>query len=82
VYAYNPVAGPVFDAAMDALVASYDRAPRRIHLLYRYPREHDRLAASGRFRLLRTQLPWRPTRGWRRGGAINIYELGVPDSAR
>jgi SAM-dependent methyltransferase len=76
VYAYNPVSGPVFDAAMKALIESYDRSPRRIRLLYRYPREHDRLTASGRFRLLRTQLPWRPTRGWRRGGAINVYEVG------
>jgi SAM-dependent methyltransferase len=82
VYAYNPVAGPVFDAAMNALVASYDRAPRRIYLLYRYPREHNRLAASGRFRLLSTHLPWRPTPGWRRGGAINVYEVCPASSAR
>jgi SAM-dependent methyltransferase len=81
VYAYNPVAGPVFDAAMEALIASYDRAPRRMRLLYRYPREHNRLALSGRFRLLRTHLPWRPTRGWRRGGAINVYEICPPPSA-
>jgi SAM-dependent methyltransferase len=78
VYAYNPVGGPVFDAAIRALVASFDQEPRRMRLLYRYPREHDRLVASGRFRLLSTESPWRPTRGWRRGGAINIYEVCGP----
>ena len=73
VYAYNPVRGELFEAAMDALLESYDRNPRPLHLLYRYPREHDVLEASGRFHLLQTVTTWRPRRSWTRATAINIY---------
>jgi SAM-dependent methyltransferase len=73
VYAYNPVRGDLFEAAMNALIASYDRNPRSMHLLYRYPREHDLVAASGRFQLLQTVTTWRPRPSWSRATAINIY---------
>ena len=73
VYAYNPVRGDLFEAAMNALIASYDRNPRPMHLLYRYPREHDLVAASGRFQLLQTLTTWRPRPSWSRATAINIY---------
>jgi SAM-dependent methyltransferase len=73
VYAYNPVRGDLFEAAMNALIASYDRNPRPMHLLYRYPREHDLVAASGRFQLLQTVTTWRPRPSWSRATAINIY---------
>jgi SAM-dependent methyltransferase len=76
VYAYNPVRGEIFETAMNALLASYDRNPRPLHLLYRYPREHDRLEASGRFHLLRTLTTWRPRPSWRRSTAINLYRVG------
>jgi SAM-dependent methyltransferase len=73
VYAYNPVRGELFEAAMNQLIASYDRRPRPMHLLYRYPREHDLVAASGRFDLLQTVTTWRPRPSWSRATAINIY---------
>ena len=73
VYAYNPVRGVLFEAAMKRLIASYDRRPRPMHLLYRYPREHDLVAASGRFDLLQTVTTWRPRPSWSRATAINIY---------
>jgi SAM-dependent methyltransferase len=76
VYAYNPVRGELFEAAMNALLASYDRNPRPLHLLYRYPREHDQLEASGRFHLLKTLTTWRPRPAWRRATAINVYRVG------
>ena len=72
-YAYNPVRGELFEAAMNAMIASYDRNPRPMYLLYRYPREHDVLEASGRFHLLRTVTSWRPRRAWARATAINVY---------
>ncbi len=75
VYAYNPVRGPVFDRAISAIVESYDRAPRRIRLLYRYPLEHERVMRSGRFRLSSSLSSWRPTRAWRRGAAVTVYEV-------
>jgi len=73
VYAYNPVRGALFEATMNQLIASYDRRPRPMHLLYRYPREHDLVAASGRFDLLQTVTTWRPRPSWSRATAINIY---------
>jgi SAM-dependent methyltransferase len=81
VYAYNPVRGELFEAAMHALLASYDRNPRPLHLLYRYPREHDQLEASGRFELLKTLTTWRPRPSWRRATAINVYRVGESEPA-
>jgi SAM-dependent methyltransferase len=75
-YAYNPVRGELFEAAMKGMIASYDRNPRPMILLYRYPREHDVLEASGRFQLLRTITSWRPRRSWASATAINIYAAG------
>lgn len=75
VYAYNPVRGELFEAAMSALIESYDRNPRTMHLLYRYPREHDLLAACGRFHLLKTLTAWRPRPSWKRATALNIYAM-------
>jgi SAM-dependent methyltransferase len=72
-YAYNPVRGELFEAAMNALIASHDRRPRPMHLLYRYPREHDLITASGRFDLLQTVTTWRPRPSWSSATAINIY---------
>lgn len=33
VYAFNPFRGSIWQAAMNALVESYDRAPRRTRLI-------------------------------------------------
>ena len=62
--------GELFEAAINQLIASYDRNPRPMHLLYRYPREHDLVAASGRFQLLQTVTTWRPRPSWSRATAI------------
>lgn len=76
VYAYNPVRGDLFEIAMRALIASFERRPRPMHLLYRNPLEHDRLLASGSFHLHKSVAAWRPRRSWRQAGAINIYRIG------
>jgi predicted RNA methylase len=75
VYAFNPFGGATFEAAMRALIASFDRRPRRICLIYPTPREHDRLIESGRFRLATTVRRWRPSSDWMRRAAIPIYEI-------
>jgi SAM-dependent methyltransferase len=54
VYMYNPVRGATFDAVIAALIASVDRSPRQVRLIYLNPQEHDRLLTTGRFRLVRT----------------------------
>ena len=53
VYAFNPFRGSVWEAAMNALVASYDRVPRRIRLVYAKPLEADVLSRMGRFEIER-----------------------------
>jgi SAM-dependent methyltransferase len=66
-YVSNPVDGPLFDAMLANVIASLDRRPRPLRLIYHMPKEHDRVMASGRFALkklsrgLRVDLP--PTLG-------------------
>lgn len=54
VYLYNSVRGATFDAVIVSLIASVDRRPRTVRLIYLNPQEHERLLATGRFRLERT----------------------------
>jgi len=63
-YCYNAFTGPVFQQVRDEMIASVDRRPRALRLLYRTPREHDCLIQTGRFRLVRVVRGWRPSRGW------------------
>jgi len=74
VYLCNPFRGATFQAAVEALVASVDRRPRRLHVSYYMPLEHDRLMATGRFRHVRTVSSWRPTREWSRRAGMFEYE--------
>jgi SAM-dependent methyltransferase len=53
VYMYNPFRGSTFSAVIAELIASVDRSPRTVRLIYLNPREHGRLMATGRFRLVR-----------------------------
>jgi hypothetical protein len=75
VYAYNPFQGPVFDGVVEELIASVDRRPRRVLLVYRNPVEHDRLIHCGRFRLVRVKPGLRPGRRWSELTSIRVYEL-------
>lgn len=51
-YMFSPFTGETFRAFIDRLIASHDRAPRRLRLLYVNPEEHEALMATGRFREL------------------------------
>jgi SAM-dependent methyltransferase len=81
VYMCNPFGGPVFQAAVDALIASVDRRPRRLRLSHWIAREDDRLMATGRFRPLGGSTSWRPTREWSQRAALHEYELLPPPEA-
>jgi hypothetical protein len=48
-YLYSPFTGPLFEAVVERLLTSVDRNPRRVRLVYNYPREEDYLLSTGRF---------------------------------
>lgn len=48
VFMYNPFFGQTFRAALSQVFDSYDRNPRKLHIVYQYPLEHNWLIASGR----------------------------------
>jgi SAM-dependent methyltransferase len=75
VYLYNPFRGAVFDAAMRKLIASVDRHPRTVRVLYRTPLERARLEATGRFRLERVVHGLRPRRSWSQYRSLRVYAL-------
>ena len=67
-YLYNPFTGATFERVCENVIASLDRAPRPLRVIYLNPVEHETLAAGGRFRLVRrVRLP-------RSGGGAAIYE--------
>jgi SAM-dependent methyltransferase len=77
VYISNPFQGQVFRSVVDNVLASVDRCPRRVRLIYVYPTERGILDATGRFRLIRrgrAVLRW-----WRRLDTLLMYEV-LPSS--
>lgn len=52
-YLYNPFTGEVFRRVLENIVASYDRAPRELTLLYVQPKHEAAVRATGRFRFVR-----------------------------
>ncbi|MDA0634101.1 hypothetical protein OUY22_11800 [Nonomuraea sp. MCN248] len=50
----NPFRGSVFAAAVDRLIASADRSPRPVTVVYFNPVEEAYLLGTGRFRHVRT----------------------------
>lgn len=74
-YIYNAFTGELFQAALDALLASLDRNPRRLRLIYKTPLEERRVLATGRARLIRSARGLRPGRRWSRKMSVRLYEL-------
>ena len=71
----NPFRGETFATVIDRLVASVDRHPRRLRIIYRNPVEHEVLMSTGRVRPLRRLRGFRPTRDWSRSNSTRMYEL-------
>jgi hypothetical protein len=74
-FLYNPFRGDVFETVVQRLVASVDRRPRRLRLIYHNPAEHELLMRTGRFRLVRRVRGMRPTAAWSRENATYVYEV-------
>lgn len=73
VYFYNPFLGDVFAAVVRNLLASVDRRPRPVRIVYLNPEEHEALAATGRIRHVRNGT--RILRRWRRTDHLRLYEV-------
>jgi SAM-dependent methyltransferase len=76
VFMNNPFTGETFSRALEQVIASLERRPRTIRLIYRHPLEHERVTATGCARVVgRTVAGPR----WRRAGATVVtYELRPP----
>lgn len=68
-YLYNPFRGEALERLLANIVASLDRKPRRLTLIYANPMDADAVLATGRFRLVRT------SRGLRRD--LPLYTIAV-----
>lgn len=68
----NPFTGDVFAGVLERLIASHDRRPRRLRLIYRTPTEHEMIVGTGRFRLVRQE----DNDG--ESSRINVYEALLP----
>jgi SAM-dependent methyltransferase len=51
-YMFRPFTGAIFEGMVERLIESYDRAPRRVRIVYVKPEAHDWLMATGRVREL------------------------------
>jgi SAM-dependent methyltransferase len=71
-YLFNPFNGATFERVCANIVASLDRAPRRLRVIYVKPVEHETLVATGRFR---------PVRRVRTTRLVSTVEAAIYDAA-
>jgi hypothetical protein len=71
----NPFTGPIFQSVVDRLVASVERHPRRLRVIYLNPVEEQMLLDAG-FRVVRRLRGLRPGRQWARSNSTVMYQLG------
>ncbi len=78
-FLYNPFGGSILEAALRQLIASHDRRPRHLRLVYANPKEHDLVMRMGRFRETgHLWMSWRPGANWARTQMIRLYETVAP----
>lgn len=80
-YFYNSFEGEIFERMIDRLLASVDRNPRFVRLIYRTPLEDEYLARSGRVKLVKLRPGLRPGRQWQRTASTSMY-VALPSSLR
>jgi Histone methylation protein DOT1 len=77
----NPFRGDTFMTVIDRLLASIDRKPRTLRVIYRNPVEHERLEETGRFRVARRLRGMRPGREWSRSNSTVMYAAAPSPSS-
>lgn len=75
VFLYNPFGGEIFDEFVRRLIASVDRRPRTVRIIYANPCEEAALLATSCIRLVRSLRGWRPTRAWSESNSTRVYLL-------
>lgn len=73
IFMADPFRGPIFDASFANILASVDRNPRTLRLIYSNPTEGGRIERSGRARLVR--LGRRRGRPWTTSPELAMYEI-------
>jgi hypothetical protein len=74
VYLGNPFSGPVFATVLERLLATVERNPRRLRIVYFNPVEERRLLDAG-FRVTKAIRGLRPGAEWSRSNSTRLYEL-------
>lgn len=82
IFMYNPFGGEIFAQVMANIFASLDRAPRRLRLVYSYPKEQQQLERTGRCRLVDAFRGMRPGSDWAFMLSTKVYELEPAPSSQ
>jgi predicted RNA methylase len=77
----NPFVGYIFQVVIDRLLASVDRNPRSLRIIYGNPVEESVLLSTGRVKPVRTLRGLRPTRQWSDSNAFRMYSVIRSDTA-
>jgi SAM-dependent methyltransferase len=75
VFMFNPFQGAIFESVVHNILASHDRNPRRLRIVYVNPREERFLLSTGRVRTIRRVRGYRPGRDWSRSNSAAMYEV-------
>jgi SAM-dependent methyltransferase len=73
-YFLHPFHGATLDTVLGNIVASVDRNPRRVSIIYSYPLAANQVLATGRFRLVRE------LRGSLRGNTNSLHRTHIYES--
>jgi hypothetical protein len=77
VFMCNPFIGETFHAAVSAIFDSYDRNPRRLHIVYEHPWEHNWMVGTGRLVVENVRSSTWPNRKrwWESNDVITTYHV-------
>jgi SAM-dependent methyltransferase len=78
VFMNNPLHGASFAAVVEHVLDSYDRRPRTMRIVYANPIEEPALLSTGRIRMVRRTIGFRPGRDWSRSNSVSLYSVQPP----
>jgi SAM-dependent methyltransferase len=73
IYMFNPFFGHTFQQVSSRIFDSYDRNPRRLHIVYAHPWEHDWLVSTGRVVVENVRSSnWPNRKQWWKSGDVTV----------